>query len=199
MISKRDSRPFLVKTPVGYSKTSSNQTAVFGEWKTLYGLIRDTNKDANLKVYGIELPFDIQITLNATTTAKQINYESIIMINDMPTENYPNGEYKVVNISSVYNGEIVLGLEKVESVDMPKLYFERGEDILFFQINYDNETKTAYIDKNKVIPFSLNSYVWTRKPSDKTSTSKKLRLVQVSDIGFNSYAKKFKKLTFLEV
>ena len=71
MISKRDSRPFLVKTPVGYSKTSSNQTAVFGEWKTLYGLIRDTNKDANLKVYGIELPFDVQITLNATTTAKQ--------------------------------------------------------------------------------------------------------------------------------
>ena len=71
MISKRDSRPFLVKTPIGYSKTSSNQNAVFGDWITLYGLIRDTTKDTNLTVYGIEMPFDIQITLNATSLARQ--------------------------------------------------------------------------------------------------------------------------------
>lgn len=199
MVSKRDSRPFLVKTPIGYLKSSSNQSAVFGEWITLYGLIRDTNKDANFKVYGVELPFDVQITLNATSLAKQIKYDSIIMLNDMPTSNYPNGEYRVVNISSVYNGEIVLGLEKVQGVDMPKLYFDNNGEILFFQINYDDKTKKAYIDKNNTLPFGTNSFVWTRKPTDKDTTSKRLVLNQISGTGFDKNNKRFYELTFSEV
>lgn len=198
MISKRDSKPILVKFPIGVLKSNKTDTIYEDNWNTIYGLVSDPSGSLMSFMYGNDLQFDKMITVNSGSLSKRIDYNTIIMIDNMPTQNYPLGDYKVKRIFPEYNGEIRIGLSKVEAVNMPKLYFFIGEQVLFTQLNFDNISNCAYISSKQAIPFELNSYVYTREPSSETTTTGRLKFTGYSKTGLDNGYKAFFKLTFEE-
>jgi hypothetical protein len=198
MISKRDSRPFLVKFPIGTFKDYKETNTVYGdEWQTLYGLISDPRGRMRMEVYGNELNFDKVLILNATDTSRMIDYDTILMIDNMPTGNFPKGDYYVSYIYPEYNREIVIGLNKVESVDMPKLYFASGDNILYFQSNFDKKSLVAYTKSNQSIPVNSGDYVWTREPADKNVTKHRYLIGAVTKVGMDEFYTPFTRLELI--
>ena len=198
MISKRDSKPFLVKFPIGTSKDSKETNTVYSdEWLTLYGLISDPRGAIRRQLYGDELNFDKVLILNATENSRKIDYDTIIMLDNMPTRNFPKGDYYVSYIYPEYNREIVIGLNKVNSVDMPKLYFSNDKVILYFQSNFDKDRMIAYTKSNQYVPLDSGDYVWTREPADNTVTKHRYVVGSVTKVGFDDYYKPFTRLELL--
>ena len=197
MISKRDSKPFLIKFPIGTAKTNKADMQYGDDWQTVYGLISDPSGRVNPEVYGNNLSFDKVVILNANSTSRMIDYDTLIMLDDMPTDNYKKGDYYVSYIYPEYNREIVIGLNKVEAINMPKLYFEHNGQILYFQSNFDKTTLRSYVKRNQYIPFEVGSYVWTREPADTTSTKNRLRLASITTTGMDNSYKPFSMLEFV--
>ena len=200
MISKRDSKPFLIKQPVGNSEDDSENIMLYEDsWTVLYGLISDPNGRLRNQVYGNELPFDKIITVNAGSSSKQIGYDTILMVDDMPTSNYPQGDYTVKYIFPPYNGEIVIGLEKRQSVSMPRLYYYKNNTLLYYQLNFDRTTLKGYSLKNRIIPFANGDTVWTTRPDDDADTSNRYTVSGFSDVGLDQQNKNFVEFSLLEV
>lgn len=65
MISKRDSKPILVKFAIGTSEEDSREKIYQDNWDLVYGLIRDPSGSLATNEYGQEEDFDRVITLNA--------------------------------------------------------------------------------------------------------------------------------------
>lgn len=197
MISKKDAKPFLIKTAIGTAKTTKAEMLYDDEWQVVYGLVGDPVGYLQYREYGNELVFDKVLVLNANSTSRMIDYDTKIMIDDMPTKNYRNGDYTIKYIYPERNNEIVIGLTKVKAVNMPKLYFERNGQILFMQVNFDNEALSAYAKRNTKLPIEAGDYVWTREPADATSTKNRLRLNSISSVGFDEHYKPFSILEFV--
>ncbi len=197
MISKRDSKPFLIKFPIGVSKTTKTDMIYQDNWEIVYGLVSDPNGVYQSNVFGKDTNFDKVITVNAGSNTRRIAKNTIFLIDNMPTENYSKGEYSVKYIYPEYNGEIVIGLEKKQSINLPKLYFyvESGEP-LYFQLNFDSKEKVAYIGANELLPIGLNDYVWEREPSSESEKEHKLRFVSKEKVGYTKNHKPFYKLRF---
>ncbi len=196
MISKRDSKPFLIKQAIGGVKTTKEDTIYESNWKTVYGLVGDPSGSINTKIYGLEENYDKIIIVNATSTTRAIQENTLIMLDDYPTSNYEYGDYDIEKIFPEYNGEIRFGLRKREEIDMPKLYFNNNGTILYFQLNFDKNTIKGYIRSKCPLPFNTKSYVWTRKPANVNSTSHRLYFKQKRKIGFDSYYQPFTELIF---
>lgn len=198
MISKRDSRPFLIKFPIGTIKDYKGTDTVYSdEWQTLYGLISDPRGVLRREIYGDELNFDKVLILNATENSRMIDYDTILMIDEMPTNIFPKGDYYISYIYPEYNREIVIGLNKTNSVDMPKLYFSRGNDILFFQTNFDKTNNVAYLKKNQTLPVAAGDYVWTREPADKNVTKHRYTVGSITKVGMDEYYKPFTRMELI--
>lgn len=195
MISKRDSRPFMVKFPIGISKTTKSAMQYEDNWITLYGLISEPSGSIFKNEYGNETRFDKIITLNAGSVSKSITYDTIFMLDDIPTSNYKLGDYSPEYIYPEYNGEIVIGLVKVEAIPLPKLYFFHNDKSLYYQINFDSEKLVAYYPANQRIPFKSGDYVWTREPTSKDVSNHRLFISNISTYQGN---KKFNLITFVE-
>jgi len=120
------------------------------------------------------------------------------MLDDMPTENYEYGDYDIARIYPEYNGEIRIGLNKRESIDLPKLYFDNNDGILYYQLNFDSTTKKAYVKSRQPLPFKIGDYVWTREPANNEVTSHLLTFTQMSKVGFDCHFQPFYELTFEE-
>lgn len=198
MIPKINSKPFKVKFPIGISKTNKVDMKYQDEWKTIYGLVGDPNGAISKYVYGIDVPFDKLIIVNATSVTRAINYNTLFIVDNMPTTVYESGDYSVTRIMPEHNGEIVIALSKKESIDIPKLYFANEGEILYYQINFDKTTLKAYASVNDYLPFTVGDYVWTREPSDSTVEKHRLKLVSSSKIGLSGGFKPFIELSFVE-
>lgn len=200
MISKKDSKPFLIKQAIGGKKTNKENTIYESKWHTVYGLIGDPSGMIYTRIYGIEEVYDKVIIINATSTTSSIQNNTLVMVDDYPTSNYQYGDYDIKRIYPPYNGEIVIGLTKRQSVDMPKLYFDSDNDnILYCQLNFDKDTLKAYIKTKFPLPFKLNDYVWTRKPTNNETTTNLYLFKSKSQIGFDNNYKPFYELTFEKV
>lgn len=199
MVSKKDSKPFLVKFPVGASKTTKVDMEYEEDWNVAYGVISDPSGVRKNSVYGMDLGvFDKVIIANAGSITRLINYDTLILIDNMPTDVYSGGDYSIQRIFEV-NGEIVIGLTAKEAVNIPKLYYERNGKILYYQLNYDKSKLIAYSNKNQLIPFALNSYVWTREPADLGSTKNRVRVVSMdTKVGFDERYVPFTEIRFEE-
>ena len=121
------------------------------------------------------------------------------MIDNIPTANFHNGDYYVRYIYPEYNGEIVIGLSKQQAVNFPKLYYYVNDMLLYYQLNFDNNTLEAYAKENQAIPFIENMSVWTRKPANQEATSHKLIVRTISKTGYDNRYKPFTRITFEEV
>lgn len=197
MVSKKDSKPILVKFPIGASKTTKVDMEYEDEWRLVYGLISEPTGVRVNNPYGYDLNFDKVITLNAGEITRLIDYDTLILIDNMPTSIYANGDYSVQRVFPEYNGEIVIGLSKKESVNIPKLYYERNGKILYYQLNFDKNSLVAYAKKNQAIPFSVNTYVWTREPADSSQTANRLKIVSVGEkVGFDDRYIPFTEIKF---
>lgn len=198
MISKRDSRPFLIKFPVGVSNGSSKRETVYEDsWRLVYGLISDPRGILRKEIYGDTLNFDKVVILNATDLSRMIDYDTILMIDEMPSSNFPKGDYYISYIYPEYNREIVIGLNKVNSVDMPKLYFAKNNSILYFQSNFDKTSLTAYLKKNQISPVQVGDYVWTREPATAESDKHRYIVNSVEKVGMDDYYKPFTRLVLI--
>lgn len=195
MISKRDSKSFMIKFPIGVSKTNKSEMKYEDNWITLYGLISEPSGNLFKTEYGNETRFDKVITLNAGSVSRAITYDTIFMLDDIPTSNYKLGNYYPEYIYPEYNGEIVIGLSKVEAITLPKLYFFNNNKALYYQINFDSEKLIAYVPSTQRLPFKSGSYVWTREPVDPTNSNHRLYISNISTYSSN---KKFNKITFIE-
>ena len=198
MISKKDSKPILIKQAIGGKQTNKDDTIYENNWQVVYGLISEPSGTIYNREYGIEEVYDKVITVTATSKTRAIQDNTIVMLDDYPSSNYEYGDYDIARIFPEYNGEIRIGLNKREAIDMPKIYFAYNNAILYYQINYDNITKKAYIKNKFKLPFNVNDYVWTREPASSQSTSHRLRITKKSKIGFDSHFKPFYELTFVE-
>ena len=197
MVSKKDSKPILIKFPIGTSKTTKVDMEYEDEWRLVYGLISEPTGVRINNPYGYDLNFDKVITLNAGEITRLIDYDTLILIDNMPTSIYANGDYSVQRVFPEYNGEIVIGLSKKESVNIPKLYYERNGKILYYQLNFDKNSLVAYAKKNQAIPFSESTYVWTREPADSSQTANRLKIVSVGDkVGFDDRYIPFTEIKF---
>ena len=197
MISKRDSKPFLIKFPIGVSKTKKTDMTYQHNWEVVYGLISDPNGIYQSNVFGKDMNFDKVITVNAGANTRRIAKNTIFLVDNMPTENYPKGEYSVKYVYPEYNGEIVLGLEKKQAINLPKLYFYvDSNEPLYFQLNFDTKEKVAYIGVNEILPIDLNDYVWEREPQSLSDSEHKLKLISKEKTGYSKNHKPFYKLTF---
>lgn len=199
MISKKDSKPILVKFPIGVNDGSSREMLYGEDWTTVYALISDPRGAIRRDKYGNELQFDKVITMNAGSVTRRITYDTLVMLDDMPTSNYKKGDYYIKYIFPEYNGEIVIGLVKQEAVKMPRLYFAVDDTILYIQLNLDLDSMTAYISNKQILPFGINDKVWTRKPASVESTEYAYTLDTRTNVGFDDRYKPFLQLTFVEV
>lgn len=199
MISKRDSRPFLIKQAIGGKQTNKDNTIYESDWHIVYGLKSDPSGSISSRIYGAEELYDKVLIVNATPATRSIQNNTLIMLDDMPTSNYGYGDYDIARIYPEYNGEIVIGLTKRQSVDMPKLYFDNNNDILYYQLNYDKTTKKAYIKTNQTLPFKIGDYVWTREPANNEETSYLFTFTTQTKVGFDDHYQPFYELVFEEI
>lgn len=198
MISKKDSKPFKIKFSVGIQKTNKADMQYQKDWHTCYGLVRDNITGVSVNYYGGEDIVDKVITVNAGSITRAINYDTLFIVDNIPTKVYENGDYSVEKIFPEYNGEIVIALVKREAVNIPKLYFEKDGTILYFQINFDKKKLKAYISSKTILPFKEGDYVWTREPIDSSSTKNRLKFVSKTKTGMDKGFKNFYELTFVE-
>ena len=199
MIPKKDSKPFLVKFAIGVDDSNGNKKTIYEDnWTTVYGLISEPDGSNQKYVYGREFNFDKTIVVNATATTRRIKSNTEFLLENMPTDTFSGGDYTISRIFPEYNGERMIGLSKKESVNIPKLYFIYNDQILFYQLNFDKDTLTGYVNVNEVLPFSVGDYVWTRKPSSVDDTNNRLRLTQTTITGFDNQNRNFTQLTFVE-
>ena len=198
MVPKKDSKPFLVKFPIGASKTTKVDMEYEEDWNLVYGLISDPSGAIRNYVYGSDLgTFDKVIIANAGSITRLINYDTIVLVDNMPTDTYSGGDYSIKRIFPEHNGEIVIGLTAKEAVNIPKLYYERNGKVLYYQLNYDKNKHVAYANKNQIIPFARNSFVWTREPADTSSTKNRLKVVSLdSKVGFDERYVPFTEIKF---
>lgn len=198
MIPKRDSKPFKIKFAVGIEKTNKTDMQYEDEWHTCYGLIRDTANSLAVNVYGYEPIYDKVITLNAGAITRRINYDTLFIVDNIPTGVYKKGDYSVKQISNEYNGEIVIGLSKKEAVNIPKMYFKHDGKVLYYQLNFDKDTLKAYVSNKDIIPFKEGDYVWTKEPIDSDPTKNRLKFFNKKEFGFDDKYKKYYELTFVK-
>jgi hypothetical protein len=196
MISKRDSKPFKIKFPIGISKTNKLDTKYQDNWEDVYGLVGDPNGYIAKNIFGSEPNIDKTIIVNAGSLTRLINNDTCVLLDNMPTGIYENGDYSIIKRMPEYNGEIVLGLQKKQSIDIPKLYFFLDDTLLYFQLNYDKHKKVAYIGVNDIIPISIGDYVWDREPADSSSVKHKLKFVNKEKVGLSKNHLSFYKLEF---
>lgn len=199
MISRKDSKPILVKFSTGVQDGSSREMLYEEDWNIVYCLISDPRGAIRRDKYGNDLQFDKVITMNAGSLTRRIAYDTLIMVDDMPTSNYKKGDYYVKYIFPEYNGEIVIGLVKEEAVKMPRLYFASNDKILYIQLNLDLNNMVAYVSNKLVLPFTGDDKVWTRRPEDAHSLEHAYTLESQNPTGFDDRYKPFTKLTFVEV
>lgn len=198
MISKIDSKPFKIKFPIGISKTNKIDMKYSNEWISLSGLIGDPNGAIAKYMYGIDVPFDKVIVVNASSITRAINENTLFIVDNIPTTTYENGDYSVIRVMPEKNGEIVIAISKKESVDIPKLYFFNGSDVLYYQLNFDKKTLKAYASVNEILPFKNGDYVWTREPTEASSNKHRLKLSSSKKTGLSNNFKPFIELTFIE-
>ena len=198
MISKRDSKPFKIKFPIGISKTNKIDTKYQDNWEDVSGLIGDPSGYIAKNMFGSDPDIDKTVIVNAGNSTRSIDYNTCILLDNMPTRVYENGDYSVVRKMPEYNGEIVLGLQKKQSIDIPKLYFIYNGEVLYYQLNFDKDTLKGYIGINDRLPFAKNDYVWTREPVDNTVTKHRLKFVSSKRVGLGGPFKPFIELTFVE-
>lgn len=198
MISKRDSKPFQIKFPIGIMKTNKSDMQYEDSWHLVYGLISNPNGIIKNNIYGYEGDFDKVIIMVATPLTRQINYDTLFIIDNMPTINFEKGDYTPKYIYPEYNGEIVIGLVKKEAINIPKIYFENDLGILYYQINFDKTTLKAYVPYEQILPFKRGDFVWTREPVDANETKHRLKFISESKIGHDSYFQPFRELIFKE-
>lgn len=198
MISKKDSKPFQIKLHIGVEKTNKIDMQYENDWRVCFGTVRDTISDKNKNMYGYDIDFDKIITTNAGSNTRLITENTLVVIDDVATSVYESGNYSVTKVFPEYNGEIVIGLNMKQDVNIPKLYFAYNDKILYYQLNFDEETKKAYVPKKSVLPFKEGDYVWTREPVDSTETSYRLRFNSKTSFGVSKQIKNFYELTFVE-
>lgn len=196
MISKRDTKPFLVKFVVGNNTDEEDTTPVYGKYQVLSGLISDPTGRINPYIYGLEENYDRVLIVNANDTSRQIDYNTAILIDEYPTAIFEEGNYKIKRIYPEYNREIVIGLEKMEGVALPMIYYKSGNSILSFQLNYDKKTKEGYVDRNRYIPFAADSVIWSKEPAGISSNKNRIVLTSIDKVGVDDMHNYFKKLTF---
>lgn len=195
MISKRDSKPFLVKFPIGVVRDLSTETQFNEEWNVCYGLISDPRGSLFRRIYGNEPEFDKVIIVNYGSTSKKINYETNILIDNMPTDTFAGGDYSITSITSPYNNEIVIGLNKISSVNIPKIYFYKNGQLMFVQFNLDSSTNTIYAGRNDIVPFEVGDNVWLREPESEEDKSFRYKVSAFNNVGFTKWYKPFLEIT----
>lgn len=198
MISKRDSKPFLVKFPIGTVRNISTDKQYEEVWNTCCGLISDPSGSILNRIYGNELDYDKVLILNYGSNSKRINYDSKLLLENMPTDTYSDGDYSVSRIFPVYNNEIVIGLSRKEAVNVPKIYFYKDNTLMFVQFNLDTQTNRIYAGKNDIVPFNVGEHVWLREPSDKNDKSYRYRVGSFNNVGFTNWYKPFLEIVLEE-
>ena len=191
MISKKDSKPILIKFPIG----EGSEMIYDSEWTLIYGIIKETGL-FDKKIYGIDSDFDLIVVLNATPITRRINKQTIFLCENMPTNVYKNGDYSITYVRPEINGEILIGLKTKLDISIPRLYFYYNKSLLSIQINFDDAKNKAYIPKNQKLPFELGGFVYTKKPKTKSETENKLKLISTNKIGYSSQYTNFSELTF---
>lgn len=195
MISRRDSKPFLIKF-INATQEINDRMPVYSGWEVVTGLISKLSGFVNGQMYGRELDYDLSIIVNATDISRRISESTAFLIGEYPTNLFIKGNYEVVKVEPEYNREIVIRLKKIEGIKIPNLYYTDGENIYSYQLNFDVNENKGYIDKNRLHPFTTETVVWSRKPKTIQQQTYRLRYLSQGEVGVSSQYVKFKELRF---
>ena len=195
-MSTNDYIPMLIKLAKSNTYVGNSQRKAYSEWKVISGQIELVGGRYAKREYGIEGDFDLVINVNANSLERKIDYSTCFLINQMPTNNLPEGNYEVSKIFPIQNGKIKIGLNSSNNNFLKYLYYADGEEVYGYQLNYDYKMRIGYVLADQDIPFNSNSTIWDRSPLNVNSTSNRLKLISKSKTGLTKTDKRFVRLVF---
>lgn len=194
MLGKINLEPILIKYVVG-NTIDTTPKPIYSDIVTIKGLIVDnTQNEIVYNAYGNVIEYDKKIIINTKIYDNMINYDTAMYIYQVPTNLYPNGDCDIKYIGKPKLNTFTIYVKQKSGIDIPKIYFERDNQICQIQFNFDKSILIGYIPNNQYIPFDENTKIWDRKPTDINSTKNLLRLISIE-----KHNKYFKKLTFEKV
>lgn len=188
MTGRMGKRPIAIRLRSGLN---TDYQPVFGDWDVIYGKVVDTTGRNTYQEYGVEYSFDKVIHLEANDTSRRINDFTLFCIDVMPYNNYRNiGDYIIKYKFPEKNGIITIGLERLNPISIPKICYTLGEQVLLYDLDYNQDNKTAYVSVDEYIPFAIGDIV----TDDAYETE--LKLVSKQKTGLDANYTNFYKLTF---
>lgn len=189
-------KPIIIRFSMGNTLGRDSQP-VFSDDIVIHCGQETPSGNAEKNEYGVSLDYDRAILVNATKITRNINQETIFFINEMPTPNFPYGDYRFVGKSDEVCGKFKIYLKKTVNNDIPVLYYLHTSGLICtFQINFDESSLIAFCSLNKILPFNENSIIWKAEPLDVDDTEDRIVLINKEIVGYTGKSRSHVKLTF---
>lgn len=190
-LSSSNLKPLFISLKIA-STIEKNPTAIRSSWDIIWAIRSDIKGYIVDNVTGKQLDYDISLLINVNPKVLNIDEFTIFCLDNIPTENFKNGDYQLQRLGQIENGIIPIYLNKIKFTT-PELFFQYDTNtIASYQCNYDNSILTAYINKDIIIPFNESSVIWYRRPENNLQTLNQIKLISIELVHFNQ----FNKLTF---
>lgn len=194
MLRKIDLQPILIKNVIANS-TDDVPKPIYSDLFTVYGKVIDKGGIIVEETTGLNFEYDRAVIFNVNNLTKNINAQTAIYIDEIPTSVFENGDYTIERISPITLNTFTIYLNKKIGITLPKIYFEKNRQIVQIQFNYDKDKNIGYMPYNKQVPFNETTNIWNRKVNDINSLDGKIKLVSVNPV----YKNKHIKLVFEDV
>lgn len=197
---REDYYPLLVKYVIS-TTVGNSENANYSDWNTIYALKENPTGYVERLSYGITFDYDKLIIVDASEKTRKIKSNSIFLINEFPTSNFENGNYYVTKLFPEYQGKIMIALKSANNYSLPRIYYfdSAKNEIFAYQLNFDLKTLKGYVGKYEDLPFTSQSKIWYREPTDENDTEFMLSFVSQSNVGIVQNLKLFKELTFVKI
>lgn len=199
-MSRINKRPCKLKFVIAET-TDDIPKPVYTEWFTDFAQETNPNGRVYYNEYGTEFNFDKILTFEMNSLTKQIDYNTVLVLDHYHLGNYKNGDYKISYIFPPHNNKIMIGCNRVTDVNNPKLYYSDNiGNILAYQLDYDYTNMVGYISVDRATPFNNNTTIWHKfKPINTDSTRNRIKFVSSTKVGLSDNYKEFLELKFEEV
>lgn len=194
MAINKNKKPLLAKFTKGIS-VGSAEVANLSDWTTIYYIRNSLSGNFNKEVYGITEDYDLIVVFSSNPITKQIAKNTLLLVNEYPTNLNKEGNYIVTKIIKYDNNEIVVGCEKRKGIKYKNLYYNYNGQIYSYQMNFDIETMRGYVDKYIQLPFATGDILWLYEPTNVNDTENRIRLNSITNVGivdnlliFNEYS-----------
>lgn len=192
-------KPFLIQFSAGETLGRSKEP-VFSDFIVLHAEQGTDEGNTSREEYGVTFDYDKVLRVNATKITRNINQQTIFFINEMPTANFPLGDYTFVGKSDEVFGNFNIYLKRAVNNNIPVVYYlHKSGMVCSFQLNFDADNLIAYVPMNKYLPFNEFSTIWKEEPATAEDTENRIELINREIVGYTENSRSHLKLTFKDI